>query len=470
MERRGGQGRNPARITLGALPFRLRIMHVIQVLADHVFATRTGKLTPEARSAAIRCVLDLMSATVAGFPEPAAEATRQVACNLYGDGASTIWFSGRSSLAVGAAFCNSAAASVLDLDDGHRIARGHPGASVITAAMATAEETEAGAEELLVAIVLGYEVCVRIAAARSVNARSGVWCGYGAAAAAGWLRELSTEKLSDALAIAGMTAPQLLSTSGGPRYPSPVGNDIKEGIPWGTVTAMTAVHLAQAGVSGPLDILDHAPHYDRERLLKGLGSDQPMICQTYFKPYACCRHIHAPVDALAMLMADHAITSGEIRRIDVHVYEGALLISNRRSPLNLVDVQFSIPYCLGMVALMGTSCLLPVGEGILNRPDIAAVAQKVELHLDAGLNARFPGESLCRVIITTDKARYESPVTVPRGEASDPLSWDALRAKFLAATCHVMLPQRQQALLDAVDRLVAGELEPLLCALAEPLA
>ncbi|MEQ1773339.1 MAG: MmgE/PrpD family protein [Burkholderiales bacterium] len=445
------------------------MIYSVHALADYVCSLRAENMSSASRTAALRCVLDLLSAAAAGLNVPGVSATRHVAHALYGKGSggtSTIWFSGESSNAIGAAFCNSAAASVLDLDDGHRIARGHPGACVIPAAFATAAEVGASSDELLTSIIVGYEVCVRIAAARSVHARSGVWCGYGAAAAAGWLRDTPPDKLAHALAIAGMTAPHLLSSNGGPRYPVPVGNDIKEGIPWATVGGMTALYLAESGVCGPEDILDHAPHYDSKHLLAGLGSDEPMIRGTYFKPYACCRHIHAPVDAFSDLLVRHSIKPDDIERIDVHIYEGALLISNRREPRNLVDVQFSIPYCLGLTALMGTSCLLPVENGVLGRPDVTAIANKVELHLDAALNARFPAESLCRVVVTTTHARYESQDTAPRGEASDPMSWEDLREKFRRATRNVMPAERQQCALDAVDQLEQGALDPLMRVLA----
>jgi 2-methylcitrate dehydratase PrpD len=448
------------------------MIYSTRVLADYVCSLRAEKLSSGSRTAALRCVLDLISAVAAGLHVSSVAATRQVARVLYGnggEGASSIWFSNEGSSAVGAAFCNSAAASVLDLDDGHRLARGHPGACVIPAAFVTAAEVGASTDELLAAIIIGYEVCVRIAAARSVNARSGVWCGYGAAAAAGWLRDTPPDKLAHALAIAGMTAPHLLSGNGGPRFPVPVGNDIKEGIPWATVAGMTALYLAESGVLGPEDILNHAPHYDSARLLDGLGSREPMICETYFKLHACCRHIHAPVDALGNLLVRHSIGPDDIVRIDVYVYEGALQISNRREPQNLVDVQFSIPYCLGLTALMGAASLLPVADEVLNRKDVTAIANKVELHFDAALNARFPLESLCRVVVTTPYAQYESPITAPRGEASDPLSWEDLRKKFLVATRNVMPAERQRSMLNAVDQFTKGELEPLMQALATPL-
>ena len=444
-------------------------MHAIESLADYVCNFAARDTLPEAGEAALRCVLDLMTASIAGFDAPSVRATRAVAPRLFGAGRATVWFDGASLGSAGAAFCNSAAASVLDLDDGNRAARGHPGAAVIPAALETARETGATASELIAAIVVGYEVAVRVGATRRFHARSGMWCGYGAAAAVGWLRRSSPATLAHALAIAGMTAPNLLSTGGGERYPAPLGNDVKEGIPWATAGAIAAFDLATAGIQGPLDILDHAPHHDQERLVADLVGASA-ICRTYFKPYACCRHVHAPADAFAAVCTRHSIAPEDIVAIDVFAYHGALLISNRTRPANLVDVQFSIPYCIGLVAVLGVDVLLPLTPEVLDRPDATRIAQKVRLHADPQFDARFPVETLARVVVTTARGRYESPVTAPRGDADNPMPWTELEAKFRTATGATLTEPLQNEVLECVQRLRCGELRPLLERLARPLS
>jgi hypothetical protein len=62
-----------------------------------------------------------------------------------------------------------------------------------------------------------------------------------------------------------------------------------------------ALDLAESGYGGPLDILDHIDHFNAAKILDGLGETWA-IAQTYFKPYACCRWLHAPLDCLLDLM------------------------------------------------------------------------------------------------------------------------------------------------------------------------
>src|SRR3569833_3069159 len=162
-------------------------MATVRKLAAWVVEARERDLAPEARQAACRAVLDVMAATAAGIEAPGARAVRGAASAAFGPGDHSVWFSGARSNLAGAVWCNSAAAAALDLDDGNRLARGHPGAAVIPAAIAAAQETGASTEALLQSIVVGYEVGVAVGAARRVYANTGRWEGYGVVAAVGML-------------------------------------------------------------------------------------------------------------------------------------------------------------------------------------------------------------------------------------------------------------------------------------------
>ena len=427
-------------------------MTTIAALADLALSLEAS---PDADEAAARCILDLVIASVVGcggLPPVAARI-------LHGDGVSAIWFSGQTAAPIGAAFVNSLAAAALDLDDGNRLARGHPGAAVIPAVFAEADRRDVSDRAILKAIIVGYEVGVRVAAARGFYARTGAWCGYGVAAALAVLRGIAGPTLAHALAIAGTTAPHMQATLGGSLYPPPEGNDVKEGIPWGTATGMAAVDLAEAGLTGPRDMLDHAPFFDGTAILAAAG--RPAICNTYFKPYAGCRHIHAPIDALLGLMAAHAITAEEIGHVAVHVYDGALRLSNLADPANLVDVQYSIPYCLGLAALRGRDALVPLQPDCLDDAAVSAFAHRVSLHHDPEMTARFPAETPVRVVVGVGDRRLTSPVMTPRGDPSEPLSWDDLIDKFTTATRHRLDDRARRRLMETFAALRDGAVAPL---------
>ena len=423
-------------------------------------AARHRPQPEESRDAAKRCILDLLSAVLVGLDSPGARAVRKVAAITQAQGLAPVWFSGLRSNWVGAAWCNSAAAVALDLDDGNRPARGHAGAAVISAAFAAGHRANASLEQILDAIIIGYEVGVSVGAARRHYANSGMWVGYGVVAALGALGDLPASALAQAFAITGVSAPNQFYAGAGPVYPSAEGNDVKEGIPWATLTAANAVLLAEVGMTGPERILDHDGHFSAGAILADLG-ERHHVRNTYFKLYTCCRHVHAPIDALLGLIEAHALDPQAIERIEVHAYSGALRISNRTEPTNAVEIQFSIPYCLGLAAYSGREALLPLRSDALGGADVSEFARRVSLHLDPALDARFPAETLARLVVWHRGERYESSPTAPRGEASDPLGWQALEEKFIASTRFVAAPAEQELILLAARRLRDGDLAAL---------
>jgi 2-methylcitrate dehydratase PrpD len=435
-------------------------MGTVWELAAYVAATHGQAPTDRQREAACRCVLDLVAAAAAGIDAPGPRAVRKAAELTMAGGALPIWFSGRSIGLTGAIWCNTAAATALDLDDGNRLARGHAGAAVIPAAFAAVQEQGASTEDLLQAIVVGYEVGVAVGAARRFYANTGMWSGYGVVAALGLLKRIPDEQLAHAFAIAGVGAPNQLHAGAGPAFRAQEGSDVKEGIPWSSVTAANALLLAEAGHSGPLALLDDHAHFRLGGLVEGLGR-QDYITRNYVKYHACCRHVHGPVDALLGLLAQHRCDPRRIEAIEVETYSGALRIPNRPHPEGFTDIQFSIPYCLGLAAIDGPEALLPVTEAAVDRPDVVAVAQKVTLRLDPDLDARFPAETLSRVKIRVNGQTFVSPVTAPRGEASAPPSWPELEEKLRKASRNVATPSQQDMLLDALRRLRSGDHAPL---------
>lgn len=436
-------------------------MSTSRLLAQYVCALRADELRSESRDAAVRCVLDLLTAAAAGFREPVARAVRRTVRSQYGSGSAAIWFTGERTSESGAVFCNSTAAAALDLDDGFRLARGHPGAAVIPAVMTALSNEQLQAGELLAAIVAGYEAGVRMAVGRPSYAPSGAWSPFAAIAAAGRIRQLSPEIVSQAFGIAAQCAPALPGLAG------LMGSDVKEGIAWGATTGLTALYLAEAGFTGPERIFDDPALFASERIVRGLG-DIPMIEGTYFKPYACCRHIHAPLDAFQALVQQHSLSAGDCISVEVHTYSATFNLSNLPAPRDLIEAQYSVPYCLAICAVRGSQALLPMEASILEDEAVQAFARKVTLHRDSDIERLFPSQSPARVVVNTRGGHFESPVTNPRGDPSSALSSDELKEKFLVATRNALATARQLEVLKAIDELREGELAPLKAVLEAP--
>jgi 2-methylcitrate dehydratase PrpD len=426
------------------------------------------EIAPQAaRTAATQAVFDLVGAAIAGASTRGAAAARHGALASWGRGPASVWFSGDRLTVPGAAFVNAAYASMLDLDDGHRAAAGHPGAAVIPAALATAQAIGADAARVLTSIALGYEVGVRVAAARDFGrlrtTDSGLWCSYAVAAAAGWLRGLAPDVLAQALAIAGTTGPGL-SAAGW----SHIGNSVKEGIAWSTASGLAAVDLAAAGFSGPVDVLDDGRRYDPVRMTRDLGRDW-VIEGVYFKLYSCCRWAHAAIDAALALQAEHRIPIEAIQAIEVATFPRALVLPNDPAPANLEAAQYSVPFCVALALVRGAGALLPMREAHLADPEVLALASRIRLSVDPSYEEVFPAAVPARVVIASAGRMLSLAVMAPRGEPTNPLSIAQREEKFDALAEPSMNRSAAARLKTAILALNRGmEIDSLMSALSIP--
>ncbi|MGR9418803.1 MmgE/PrpD family protein [Rhizobium leguminosarum] len=445
-------------------------MYTTRQLAEHVHSIASRPPEVSTRDAALRCILDLIGAAVAGSGLKSCCAARDSAAALFGKGDAPMWMADRTATPLGALMANATAASALDLDDGHRAARGHPGACAVPTVLTLAPLARVSADDVLSAIVAGYDVGVRVAAAQNPQGiqtrQSGRWAALAAVAAAASLSKVEPSITSQALSIAGVLAPNQ-QANGSSGYSRLTGNDVKEGIPWSAVTGLMALDLARNGYTGPEDLLDHPAYYDSERILEGLGQ-RFEICGTYFKPYACCRYIHPALDRLFDLVKAHELTAADIVSVEVETFGWVLKLGNSLKPSNLVEIQYSLPYCIAIAVLEGRDALAPIDDSLLNRQDLSEFARKVSTTVNPDIEAVFPTETLARVIVETRQHRYVSALDGPVGDPRRPMDWCAIEEKFLRVTRHVLTPSKQQAIIDGVLGVAAGDIEPLLAHLHSP--
>ena len=440
--------------------------HITKLFGE--FVADTQEVPASARIAATRCVLDLFGCAIAGYGTPGASAARHAAKAHWGNGESQVWFSHHRLTEAGATFANAAMACQLDLDDGHRLAAGHPGAAVIPSAFAIRGLENKSASELLTAICLGYEIAVRIAAARDLQSLpttdSGQWCGAGAVAVAGKLKGASVDTIANALAISGTTAPGQWATS----YTKYMGNNVKEGIPAGTANGLLGLSLATEGFTGPVDIYDLQEGYKRERLLKDLGSSW-LIEGTYYKPYSACRWAHAPVDALLQILEENSLNASALDSIEVNTFSRALTLNNSPTPASLEDAQYSIPFCLGLAASSGREGLLPMTGRSLENQMALKVASKVTLEVDPELDRMFSRSVPARVTVTAGNRQFSKTILDPEGEPNNPMTDADLSAKLETLCNHAGAPALAKDVERARSGLEEGNMGALLKLLNSPM-
>ena len=394
-----------------------------------------------------RCLLDLIGVTLAGTLTRAGRMMAELAREMGGKPEATVTGLREKVPVPSAVLVNTTLASSLDLDDGYRLVKGHPGAFVIPAALALCERDRRSGKDCLAAIAVGYEIGIR--AGMITHAwyhhyhSSGSWGGMGTFAALAYLLRLDRSQIFNGLGIAefhGTIAPALRHADA----PSM----LKGAAGWGAFSGAWAALLAQRGFSGIPSLLGLEGHDD---LMHSLGKEFKII-DVYFKPYACCRWAQPAIDGALKILKSDQIELGRIKRVTVQTFEEASKLRTLK-PRTSEEAQYSIPYVLGAAIVDREVGVDQVREERLNDPGILAVANKVEIVIDEEAQKLFPFQCLSRVTIETDQKTYDSGLAGAMGDPDRPFSDDDLKNKFLSVTRGVIQNEDGQRFIEQVGGL-----------------
>jgi 2-methylcitrate dehydratase PrpD len=397
-----------------------------------------------------RCVLDLIGVALAGSGTSMARASTRLALGQFASGSATAIGAKDRLSEVGATWVNGICASALDLDDGHRLAMGHPGASVIPTALAVAETTHATGADLLAAVVVGYEMAVRVSVSRlpgykASHYSSGIWGVLGSVAAAGKLLEFDALAFQHALGIAIAHGPFP------PRSGFLLESMVKEVIGWAGVVGCSAAFLAREGFAGPKDGLDRAGRYDPDQLLADLGGPYA-IEKTYFKPYASCRWSHPPIDGVLRLVSEHGLQPAEINEIQVDGFREITLL-DECAPTSTVAAQYSVPFSIALALTHGGIGPRELTAANLQDEELLGLARRVKLSLDPEIDRLFPEKTVARITIAAAQGTFTTTVEYPKGNPENPMSDAELAEKFTWLASEVVGEERSLQLKETVAHL-----------------
>ncbi|MCF7935198.1 MAG: MmgE/PrpD family protein [Synergistales bacterium] len=334
----------------------------------------------------------------------------------------------------------------IELDDGHRWGTSHPAVAVCPAALAAGERDSAAFPEILGAIVTGYEVMLR--AARAINPshlrrgfHSTGTCGsLGAAAAAASIAGLDAERTAFAISFGGLQSAGLQEMlhdhpSSKPLQP---GRSAQSGI--------LAAELARRGAGSPRSLFEgehgwlkamSGSEYSESALVGELG-ERWEILQTYTKLYPTCRHCHATIDLAREAYRELQPTLEDIAGVTVWTYSlGAAEVGHIHCPQSYEQAMFSLPFSVALAFDRGNVTLSDYGEATLADPWLQAVAEKVEIRIDAEMDARYPEERGARIdVVLRDGRRFQKAIPVAKGEPENPVDDNELYNKLGAMLAH----------------------------------
>jgi 2-methylcitrate dehydratase PrpD len=430
---------------------------VLRFISDSRFEDLPDKVIHQAK----RCLLDTLGALLAGSDTPVVRMMNSFATKYLRGNEATILVSGERVSPVGAALANGYACNALDIDDGYRMIKGHPGGCVLPVLLAASESAvHPKGTDFLTALVIGYEVAIRAGLIRHALYQtyhsSGSWGAVGGAAAAGRVLGLDQSTLREAMGVAEYHAP-IAPMMKGVEKPSMV----KDSIGWGTMVAMASVLMAQEGFTGIEPLFSESPD---TKWIEGLGNEYLML-NLYFKPYAVCRWSQPAVVGVLKVVKQNNLRPQSISRIRIRTFEAAAALSCDH-PKNTEEAQYNLAYGLACAVLKGKVGPQEVTPPAIYDPQILAFMDKIEPVEDQEIQKTFPAKRQARVEIkTTDGRVFESGVVdAPWGVSANRPTDQDLIEKFEMVTGPVLGKIRSQELQDMIWNL---EREPKAALLVE---
>lgn len=406
-------------------------------VADWAAGTGYADLPAGVRAHVKRLLVDYLAAAIVGSRTTTAAIVRDYYGRHTPKPVATVIASAVKLDPAGAAAANGTAAHALDSDDGYTPGGFHPGASIISATLAAAEDLASSAQEMTRAIALGYEVACRIGGASHPaqlrrgfhnTALAGV---FGAATAVGALHGFDANSFANAFGLAA-------SHAGGVQAYLDQGAEVKRYHAGKAARdGLVSAELAGAGLTGPTTVLE-SPHgyfhaftgdqFDTEHLIGGLGTAWRVL-RTYTKPYPCCRHVHGAVDAALALRERHRLQADRIQTVAVETF--AIACRHDSTEIHtFLDAQMSLPYTVAAALVHGEVGIQQFDEEARRDPAVLRLMQHVEVREDPQFTAAYPASRPARVSIVSAGTEVTTVVQQPFGEPDNPMSDAEIDAKF----------------------------------------
>jgi len=415
-------------------------------IARYVLDTGWESLPDPVRLQARKCAVDLCGALAAGImTKTSAILSRMATVHFGGDGATLVHGGARASL-PGAALANGFAINAFDVDDGHRLIKGHPGAAVFPALLAAGEFRDISLLELLSALVVSYEISIR--AGLALHRYYGFYHGSGSWGAIG--------SAAGVARVLGLDAAALAHAMGAAEYHGPLADVMrpvsmptmnKDGIGWGNLVGTMSALLAADGFTGAPSVLDFP---EADALVDTLGREH-LILDLYFKPFTCCRWAQPAVSAVIDLKRRHPMAPADIARVDILTFGAAASLYTKK-PTTTEEAQYNVLYPVAAALAAGEVGPRQVLEDFLGRTDVLDFMDRMAIRADERFDRVFPGQRLCEVEVTLkDGGVLRSGVFGPVGEPEEPVGMDWISDKFRWLTRDVLDEKRAAAVLDLLS-------------------
>src|ERR671931_2044225 len=423
-------------------------MTVARSLAEFLTQVSYADLPPQTVEHAAMLIASTIASAALGSGIASAAITRALAREHGGTPEASVWFDPGPRLPVAeAARVNAVMSDAAASDDSDLRNIVHAGTTLVSTSLAMAERTGASGQEVLAAIVLGYEASGRIGEAITPGFRNQGFHGcivaiFGGAVATGVLLGLDAARLAHAIALSATSMGGLAAAAN-----TSVAREYHAGL-----AAMLGMHAALAAQKGYLAeerILETRQGFfevyggtDGASVTRDLGKEWDIITDMAIKLVPGGHPSHALAEAAA-----NAARAGNLSPDDVETITlsrpGLTALSGPVHPTDLIGMAHSPAYFLAAGVADHDFSWVHATEAKITDPVIQQLLDKVRVGAPPTENVEQSKQGATVTIRMKDGRTFSSTVYAPKGSGVRGIDWADVDAKYRTLVPQAPLRDRQ---------------------------
>jgi len=434
-------------------------LNLAERLADYVHSTKYQDVPDNVVHETKKRIVDSLGCAIGAFTADPVKISRKVAEAARDSKGSTLFGTRKKTTPELAAFVNGIMLRYFDYNDTYLSKEpAHPSDN-IGPCFSVAESERGTGKDLLLSIILAYEIQCRLCDAADIRHRGWDHVCYGlpsTALAASKLMELDSKKMTQAMNLAlnsHITMRQVrageLSMWKGCSFANAARN--------GVFSAL----LASRGMTGPSPIFEGEMGFFKqvsgpfEMNIDDFGGKNGSfkIAETYLKFFPA--EIHSQTSIWAALEARKEIEKTEdIVSVEIASHEAGYTILGKDpekwNPLTKETADHSLPYIVGMALLEGKIDNSTYSEKKFRDPKILDFLKKITVVEDKTLSSMYPEAVANRVTVKLSSGKAVSKqVDYHKGHPKNPMSDQDVEHKFLRLTSRILDKNRARRILDS---------------------
>jgi len=422
------------------------------------FLTRVSyaDIPPQALEHAAMLISSTLASAAGGSGIASASIIRELAKDRGGKPEASIWFDSGAKLPVGdAAQVNAVMSDAAASDDSDLRNIVHAGTQLVSTSLAIAERTGASGQEVLAAIVLGYEALGRIGEAITPTFQTRGFHGclvaiFGAAVAAARLLRLDEVQMAQAIALSATSIGGLRDAAD-----TSVAREYHAGL--AAMLGIQAALAAQRGYLAEERIFETQRGFlavygdtDGSSVTHGLGDEWDIITDMAIKLVPGGHPSHSLAEAAANAARAGRVTPDEVETITLS-RPGVTKLTGPIHPADLIDMAHSPAYFLAAGVADHEFSWVHATEAKITDPVIHQLIDKVLVGAPPTQHVEQYKQGATVTIKTKDGRTFSSTVFAPKGAGTLGIDWADVEAKYRTLVPHAQVSdQRVEASLQVI--------------------